>query len=294
MNPTRYAMSKDRYKLLFRITCYHEYYGDGPLPDIRFFPLGGLASLLSGPMLLARNEPAGISIFYNDALRDDLAVPVSDHFSRQAVWIGFQAQNPHFFNFTDLSFPSQDQILFLSAASAIPYGRCAHCRNRDTFVSDAHIKSVEDPALAGLFPKGCRPMTLPGLVCMDLPDPTDLFDAPLHYTLRFTSRKTLWKYYLPYNGAFEALTIVDLDNGLTFSQQPDEVLPTGDRAMVFQSGRTIAMAHRPQNRLQLRQDREKNARVLINRLPVASARQINRQAAASNTPVYVSEIFINR
>lgn len=176
----------------------------------------------------------------------------------------------------------------------MPYGRCTHCVNRDTFVSDAHIKSVADPALSGLFPRGHRPMTLPGLVCMDLPDPADLFAAPLHYTLRFAARKTLWKYYLPYNGATEALTIADLDNGLTFSQQPDEVLPTGDRAMVFQSGRTIAMSHRPQYRLQLRQDRERNARVLVNRLPVASARQINRQATASDNPVYVSEIFINR
>jgi hypothetical protein len=75
---------------------------------------------------------------------------------------------------------------------------------------------------------------------------------------------------------------------------PPQRDPNSDRPIVsVQSVQPIALKDRPAGRFQLRQGRDDGERVLIKRLPLASASRFGSETSGSTTNL-ISEIYVNR
>ena len=116
--------------------------------------------------------------------------------------------------------------------------------------------------------------------------------TPKTYFVSFRAKETIWKYYLLGEVAKEGLYIADLDDAIEFEPGEAETLSDTRPALTFRSKTYIALSERSQCRFQLRERNSGAGKVLIRRLPVASASQIGREVVEGlATPL--SEMFIN-
>lgn len=113
-----------------------------------------------------------------------------------------------------------------------------------------------------------------------------------HYYVSFNSRRTLWKYYLLGEMARKDAYIFDPDAGVEFEFSGEATLADGQPAMVFKSRMELPLKQRQSFRFQLKERTANGDRVIIKRLPVASAGRFGKEVI-SEQEIVVSEIYVN-
>jgi hypothetical protein len=86
--------------------------------------------------------------------------------------------------------------------------------------------------------------------------------------------------------------ITDLNHEIEFEATGRASLPGNRMAMTFRSKQRIPLREKSEYRFQLREKETNGGRVLIRRLPVASAGQFYKETVDGKEAI-VSEIFIN-
>ena len=119
---------------------------------------------------------------------------------------------------------------------------------------------------------------------------------PPEFRIAFRARRTIWRYYLLDDLAGRDSYITDLDRGVEFEYSGEASLPGDRTAIAFRSKTPLPLRQRSDFRFQLREKGGEsgngNGRVLIKRLPVASARRIYR-ATIDGAYAIVSDIYVN-
>ena len=113
-----------------------------------------------------------------------------------------------------------------------------------------------------------------------------------NYYVKFNARQTFWKYYLLGNMERGKLYVTDLNKENEFVSAGRESLPDSRTALIMRSTSPIPLREKFDCRFQLRQEGKAGEKVIIKRLPFASARQLSREII-NNKDAEVSEIFIN-
>ena len=116
--------------------------------------------------------------------------------------------------------------------------------------------------------------------------------AAKNYYLKFKARETIWKYYLLGNLTKKNLDIVDLNNETQFEDTGPESLPDNRTALTFRSKQILPLREKSEYRFQLKEKDPNGGKVLIKRLPVASANQFLKESINGKEAI-LSEIFIN-
>lgn len=269
----------DQYRLLSRISVRHAYYADGYSSDLDFIPAGALPPLLSSGILIVKKEARGISLLFNRNRGEALRALAGDP---PLAW-QLVVNNSLFFYFTELSFLSPDAGLYLSSENAGPDGSLS----KEACIGKADLLNRDDDRLTP-FMDGRRYNPL-GVVALEMADVTSRPDRPAHFFLSFASRETVWRYYLTGVDQGEDLAVKDAQDRIRFIEKPDEILPTGQRAKVFESDRAIPLAQHTPREFQLVRS---GNRILIHRLPAAACRSLQSQHRDSSP--HISQIFVNR
>jgi hypothetical protein len=113
------------------------------------------------------------------------------------------------------------------------------------------------------------------------------------WRLALQARATHWKYLMPADWAAQEPRVVDLAGQIGFEAPRPESLADGYATLAARSRSAIALHQRPHQRFQLQAQRPAADKVLVKRLPVASAGQLHMETI-DGVRTLVSEIFVNR
>lgn len=283
------------YQPLCAFTFRHE----APVRPCRRFRLTAAPQTLAAMAsygLLARFRPDGLDIACEQSQLDLLAQDVAGGEHPEALFFRVFADDPLFFNYTGTDLISESQVLYL--------------RNERTELDDdgqIRITPAETVTEADLVDSKTLPAGVIGrydvwqkLVCvlgidLSLLDLARQGDGPpvSRYYATFNVRRTYWKYLLLDDLARQDVYIADLDEQVEFEPLGETKVSPHHRASAYRSKVLLPLTRTPPFRFQLREKNSGNSRVLIRRLPVASAEQLSRDRLDDERSVSVSEIFVN-
>ncbi len=302
------------YVPLVSVEVSHDFFATGQCQSLVFVPTPVSAIGLDETGLLARTTSHGLQVFYDTALTERLLLSLTQ--PEVPVHLAYKvfSRDPCFANYTEPSLFQDDAIVYLATRPAPGTGRLHAAES----VSSGDFARLDDPRVADLLsPRDrlVRPLWLldVDMACV-LPPRQDTAPprrqargragrlsvasapaspvVPQVYTVRFKARQTFWKYYLCGEFAREGLAITDLDQQLAFTATGQERLANQRLAMTFRSTTPIPLQERPAYRLQLREGGAGNGKVLMRRLPVASAQQLSRDSVGGEQAV-IAEVFIH-
>ena len=102
-----------------------------------------------------------------------------------------------------------------------------------------------------------------------------------------------WKYYFIGDWERDGLYVADPDETVEFSELAPERLPNGREVLSALSAIPIALAERAGQRFQLRRRTGSGDKLVVKRLPVASASRWGTQPLQSGRSL-ITEIYVNR
>jgi hypothetical protein len=259
----------------FRFTIEHAFHGARDFTDWHAVPTAETHELAARAGLLVRQSPGTLRVFA------PAAYAIAPDAGRAFEFV-IVPSDPHFAGYT---LPQAPPGLALVAGSARavrePSGAWRlHAGER---LGPESLAPCPDAAERGLLPAPLR-------VRIGLDHALDEA-LPHRCVVRLDAAATYWKYYLQGVLAEREVAVVDVDGQVVF-QRTDEAQAGGRRAAVFVSDRAIALRARPPERFQLRERAAFGDKVLMKRLPVASAGARTRTAVGEQA-VLVSEIFVN-
>ena len=147
------------------------------------------------------------------------------------------------------------------------------------------------PPLAGALPAADR--RVPPAFVLRIRIETPVATLGQRWCVALQARATHWKYLLPADWAVQAPQVVDIDQRVGFEPPRPEPLDDGRSTLAARSRSAIAMQRRPLQRFQLLAQQPAADKVLVKRLPVASAGQLHMETI-DGVRTLVSEIFVNR
>jgi hypothetical protein len=276
----------DRYVKLFSLEAEHIFYAGGIRSAFRYVATGATAEVVSRRSLLIRPACNGIAVFIRSSLEYE---PDADVEVESTPILAFKifAEDPYFTQYTVPM--SQD-------AYAVPYlqSDCAKVDDdgrwrlhEQEYVDASVLQRIDGPTLAPhlsrkdviVKPEAVVAVALGGGAAAD----------PRRYYLRFSARKSLWKYYYVSEADAKNYSIVDLDNEIRFECTGAVNLPGNKRALMFLSNIEIEMRRMYARRFQLREQNGMGEKVLIRRLPNASVSRMGLDEKG----VLTAEIYIN-
>ncbi len=291
------------YSELFSVEVEHRYFAGGLCPALYFVPTPQTAMLINNAGLLTRSMVNGVRVFYDTDSPDSLRLYASDAGEPLSLEYKVFSRDPNFFNYTELPETGppgdeEDAILYFENYGSLidetgriklqdqEYAGASDLEKLDSTLLE-HILSARDRLAKPVCVVSIRIAEWAGV-----PLDPGATEVARRYFIGFDAKRTIWKYYLLGDMAVEELTISDLDNGIEFESTGMERLGDNRPALTFRSKTTIQMRQKQDMRFQLREQNSGGGKVLIRRLPVASANQIGR-AVLDGEAVPVSEMFIN-
>jgi hypothetical protein len=286
---------------LFSVAVEHGYFTDGWCRDLSFEPTMETTANLSRLNLVARTTRDGVVLFVDDGRADGLRMRASDI---DPLWFAWRVRSTDraFENYTTPPVRTAgSKVLFFSNSRAWSGGddgrSLLHDRER---VASEDFRDWDELATDGM-PEGlggARDRRLPPHFVVAVRVGAGHLEGAsgrstgADYVVRFAARETVWKYYVLGLAPKIAPHVADADSRFEFVAGADESLAGGRKARVFRSGSPITLRDRFDMRLQLRESSAGNGKVLVRRLPVATAAQIYREVVDGNETV-VSEIYVN-
>ena len=286
-----------RYRPLFAVTVEHAFFADGASRGMRVEPDQASARVLARSGCLWRAMTNGVSV-YCDVSRLELCesclAESQPPFSLR--FLGY-ADDPLFDAYTGGYTPRPGSILAFDGSAAVAEAPEQRLRlHQGECVSGEYLRAAEDsewPADAlgrRVLPKfsvriGVERDELEASARAD-------GTAAKCYVLRFAARETIWRYYLLGGWAKEQVRVVDLNDKIGFVPDAAKRFSNGRVAHAVRSQEAIALQEAPPQRFQLRAREEGKERVIVKRLPVASAGQFHIEVH-EGAPTWVSEIYVN-
>jgi len=286
-----------RYRPLLSIAVEHGYFADVLCRNLRFEPCEQSAALLQKSGCVWRAVVGGIAI-HADVSKTKLLRSCFEEMSPSRR-LGFRAyaEDSLFDTYTGGYQRSDDAVLFLDSDNAVQEATSGRYRlHASDSVSDADRRLINSPSLLN----NRRPRTGSPKCEVWIQADIDSLDEFSHaqdavgknYYLRFAARSTLWQYIVVGDWMQEQVSVVDLADKVRFSASHPRNFANGRVAQTLRSEEVISLQERSSQRFQLRVQDHGTERVMIKRLPVASAGQFNIEEH-KGAPTWVSEIYVN-
>ncbi|MFN7220642.1 MAG: hypothetical protein ACK5UX_08390 [Burkholderiales bacterium] len=299
-----------RYRHLFDITVEHRYFADSYCRSLHWQPAASLAGVLKNALCTWRTTTNGVSVYADVArtklLKDMLAATVPPY----SFGLSARTEDPLFRHYTDGIGSDPSAQFTLDSAKGVREGdglirlHAQECLSQD----DRALQAAEDvlvysqPRDPGMprehrvpRPRATAPQfdIRIGIDIDSLEGNANSSSAEgSHYCLRFAARQTFWQYNVLGELAPNELGVVDAADQIVFAAHGSRRLANGHIAHAFRSKTAIPLQERASQRFQLRALEPGAERVLIKRLPVASAGQFSIEEHAG-APRWVSEIYVH-
>lgn len=289
------------YQTLLSISVEHSYNLDGICNCLSFLPTQKTQSLLLNAGLLCKQTTDGIQIIYDKASMEALELYVQDQQEPLSFDFKVYSQDPDFRGYTEPGIAVTDSVLYFDNRAVSGSGKqnLSVAKN----VSDKDFKKMDTLELMDVISPKDRLLTPEFVVRIFASNNKGqllkqwLEPEPTVYSIRFDSRQRYWKYYLlgklvSKNKTNNAFYVVDPDKQFEFESTGEELLSDQRVAYTFRSKKQIPFNDYYPFRFQLKHKGQGDEVVVINRLPVASVKQIGTDKIADHATV-VAEIYIN-
>ena len=286
------------YRSLFSVSVEHMFFTKGICQKLDFVPAHKADMLLKNADLLIRNTINGIYVFYNLQRAETLQL----YAGRPDYPLNFifkvYSRDPLFQNYTDPPSYKEGAILYLDNRD-VKADKAGRLRlHKEKYVAEKDFRKLDSPFFEEILDK--KDMLARPAFVVDIgmtKKESSLLDKPLktnykNYYLSFGARQTFWKYYVLGSLERKKPYIVDLENKTIFESVGRESLSDNRSALTFRSKTPIPLQDSYDWRFQLREKSPEGEKVLIKRLPVASADQVSREIIGKKEAL-VSEIYIN-
>jgi hypothetical protein len=286
------------YLPLFSVEVKHTYFSGGLCAGLDFVPIPESRLFIEKTGLLIRHTQNGVRIFFDQNSSEALRLFASD--PDEPLRFVFKVFNrQRFFRaYTELKSPEEDAILYFDN-----HGGKIDSTNRlrlhaAEYVTAREFELLDSPKIAGILSRKDRLLKPEFIVSIWFGEKEiRTLDAASKttyqkYYLKFQARETFWKYYLLGSMTKKKSYVTDLDNETDFEDTGETALPGNRIALTFRSKKRIPLREESEFRFQLKEKDPNGGKVLIKRLPVASAIQFYREVIDGNEAI-VSEIFIN-
>lgn len=277
------------YLPLCNIVIQHQYFNDGLAQSLRLTAAVPTQRQLQNAQLLLKPTKQG-AVLLLDTSRRDIAAACCEPVL--TLYFLLYSDDPLFSSYSLPQLQPQ-QLLYCDNREAIPDNTALRLHSGPELGS-TEIISADDASLAGILPpKGkTLPVMLLALDITALHIAQLTADNTLSYLLRFGSRQSVWRYYLCGTAFAQPLRIQDMAQQTQFIQQDDTCLANGRVAQVFDSTQPLKLQQFSPYRFQLITTVHGSEKILIKRLPVAVAGQIDK-AVVNGVASHVSEIYLN-
>ncbi|VVD60493.1 hypothetical protein [Pandoraea anhela] len=297
------------YTRLFTVDVIHAYWPQ-PHAWLRCVPTPATADWVRRRDLLVRPHRQGVAVFCASDRRDVLLGGI--RLGDALATFKWYAQDTDFSRYTQPVAAGRSSVYFVRSDSSVPMEGQTPLRRLHV---NACIEASDAAALdlAALAPHLARAdrVNPPVLVAqIDLADQVARSDAGaagqggVDYVVNFAARASCWRYFYVCPQDSGSLSVVDLDEKVSFVTAGSEARPGGRQAVIFESEQEIAMQQQYPQRFQLRERGRSGERVLIRRLPNADIGSLTQKTpkvqkpqeaeqAAQSRAVLVSEIYIN-
>jgi hypothetical protein len=285
-----------RYSQLVAVNIEHQYFAHNLGPSLQFVPTPDTASLIYRSDLVVKNTPRRLNVFLDEdrleALRMETTRPQDPAFLTFKAFTADQA----FKNYTEPGVLRDDfTLVFENGDGAQSPENAPVPLHAGEFAGDADFRShktiAESPGLWSNQDLVRRPDFI---IRIKLDGQDFASGAPgigRTYAIRFQARRTIWKYYVL--GKFKKEPgITDVRNQTEFEFTGKASLPGERTALTYRSKTPIPLREQHDVRFQLRDRNVSGGKVLIRRLPVASANQFGKELIDGRETI-VSEIYIN-
>ena len=286
------------YQPLFSVEVEHTFFTWDLCPGLKFNPTPITGAVLDKADLLIKNIPNGIRIFYNQNNTEALQLYVNN--PDEPLWLAFKvyAQDRNFKNYADQKDPGKDSFLYFDNEGVKSDETGRFCLHDADYVSENDFEVLDSPRLEDIISPRDHFVKPEFIVSIRLTEEEisqseEPSKAPFNkYYLKFKARQTIWKYYLLGSLAKKQSHIVDLNNEMEFEDAGPTSLPDNRIALTFRSKQKLSLRERSEYRFQLKEKDPIGGKVLVKRLPVASADQFFKEILNGKEAI-VSEIFIN-
>jgi hypothetical protein len=286
------------YLPLFSVDVEHTYFSGNLGPGLNFIPTPPTRAALEKANLLMRNTPNGIRVFYDRNNSEALQLLVND--PDEPLRTGFKvfSHSPQFKNYGNLKEPGEDSILYFDNHGAQKDAAGRFRLHHADYVSDADFEVLHSPRFENILNPKNRLVKPEFIFAIRLiPEELPQVDQPSNaaarnYYIRFKARETIWKYYLLGSLTQKKSYIVDLNSETKFDDTGPVSLPGNRTALTFRSKQKLPLREKSGYRFQLKEKDPGGGKVLIQRLPVASANFFAKENIGGKEAI-ISEIFIN-
>jgi hypothetical protein len=287
------------FELLLSIEVEHDFFSRPGELDTWFAPDDGMKRLLDGCGCIVRREGNGFFVHGDARARAAMAQRLEADTELRQFHVRARVADAQFRNYTGrLAPPSAGLPCLRTALAQEPDASGRRRLHRDDCVSRDDTIGFDAEPLRTLMSARERMHPPTFVVSVDRADllAVHATRTPGRHVLRFASRATVWHYIFAgevfAGDEAEELQIVDLDKSVSF-EPPRRESNAKPPAVRVQSTAPIALKDRHAGRFQLRQGRGDSQRVLIPRLPLASASHFGSETSGSTSNL-ISEIYVNR
>ena len=287
-----------RYFPLISFEATHGFFSDGLCHQLRCVATSETNTIISKAGLMSRNMTNGVRVFYDRDRLDSLRSQAADQEEPLDLTFKVFSRDKLFMIYTTPPTYADDAILYFDS-SRVQSDTGAKIRlHQEEYLGEADLEGFGSALLDGVLNSWDRLVKPLMVVKIRFTSNEAEFLAqqppvtPKTYIVNFRAAETIWKFYLLGEVAKEGLYIADLDYGIGFESGQPETLSDARPTLTFRSKTHIPLQERSGCRFQLRERNAGTGRVLIRRLPVASAKQIGREVVAGE-PMHVSKMFIN-
>ena len=294
----------DAYLLLFEVAVRHAFYAPEPCAGLRLTPTPASASKVQRLGAVMRPTTEGVAVYIEGQRLPTLQALANDTNEPLEFYLLGRSSDPDFASATAGLAQARDQVLLFDSARAQHPDAAgwrllhpgAHAGAESAVPT--HLPPLGDtpgtattPPIAGALPPADRRVPPAFLLRIRIETPGTTLGQ--RWCVMLQSRATHWKYLIPAEWAAQAPQVVDIDQRIGFEAPRPEALADGRSALVARSRSAIALQRRPRQRFQLLAQQPAADKVLVKRLPVASAGQLHLETI-DGVRTLVSEIFVNR
>lgn len=288
-----------RYSQLVTVNIEHQYFqlARDLGPAFQFVPTQETASLIRRSDLILRTTSRSLHVFFDETRLEALRSETNQQDEPATLAFKVFASDPNFKNYTAPAVLMSNATLFFESAEGVetPKDTSVSLHAGD-FATSAVYSTYED---LSRFPGVLENRDLivkPDFIFrikLGKKDFASITPPPGRtYGIRFQARETIWKYYVLGNFKKDIPSITDVRNQTEFEFTGKASLPGEKTALTYRSKTPIPLREQHDVRFQLRERNVSSSKVLIRRLPVASAHQFGKEVIDGRETI-VSEIFIN-